>query len=345
MIQNTFVLSGELPVTAFEYCIAGDAKNGDVRTLEDGIIAVGQDAILHLPEYGLFGVFDGAGGAEDVGRPEVASQTAAKAVKTYVLDNAKPQYMEAGLDALDHEATLEFMKGVMGFARSEVLANQSAGLTTALFEVVRRQEQGFSVYSANAGDSSLLLYPDPSFDDYIGDDICWLTGDQEDVAGNPSNILGRVPDNIHLTDADQFTRRSFAFGRERLLMLSTDGITGSYHFDDGIDIADIEFATQLQPLLESLRSDAAFLTAVANIEKRASTTIDLDNLTWFDWEKIKPVVDKFVYTQTVHIRRQGLTAIASRLLTPKLVRDEAFPPRRTHDDKSLVLIRVPVDHR
>jgi serine/threonine protein phosphatase PrpC len=337
--EKEFALSGVLSGTELEYCVAGVARHGFLSTLEKGITAVGEDAILHLPEYGLFGVFDGAGGATDVGSPRVASQTAARAVKEFFM-NEYSKELENKQVRLELE-TVDFFKGAMDFARKRVNANRNAGLTTALFVAVDKFDGNSKVLYANAGDGSLLLYPDPAFDDYISDDIQWIAGDQEDVAGNPANILGRVPKNIQITDSDQFGFRDINADRERLLILCSDGVTGSYHVDDGIDGADIEFATRVQPLIEALQEKPLFQRALLRVERRLGKKIDVTSLTWDDWERVKPFVDKMMYSSAEILRRQELADIASRLLTPELVRPDIFPPRRMQDDKSLIILRIP----
>lgn len=48
------------------------------------ILQVGDDAGVIVPEYNAIGLFDGAGGADDIGSPRLAARLACEAVKQYL---------------------------------------------------------------------------------------------------------------------------------------------------------------------------------------------------------------------------------------------------------------------
>ena len=50
------------------------------------ILQVGDDAGVIVPEYNAIGLFDGAGGADDIGSPRLAARLACEAVKQYFTD-------------------------------------------------------------------------------------------------------------------------------------------------------------------------------------------------------------------------------------------------------------------
>jgi len=214
-----------------DYSVRGKAYNGDLVSIEPGIISVGQDCILYKPELGLFGVFDGAGGAAEVGDPSVASTIAAQAVAEYF----KTSTLGPAYD-LDH------MQGAMDFARKRVAESKNAGLTTALFFMIKQVADVTYIDYAVAGDSTLSIYPDSGYDGTRINCMDWLGPDQSDVYGDPTNVLGAVPKRIQLSDDDFFGTAVVNRSRDRYVVLATDGITGNFRLDDGIDEADIEFA-------------------------------------------------------------------------------------------------------
>jgi serine/threonine protein phosphatase PrpC len=221
-----FLQSGEMD--GMKYCLAGEAVHGDTGYIEDGIIAVGEDTLLFRPDLHLFGVFDGAGGAKDIGRPDLASQKAAQSVA----------------ESLAAAGNLEVnLAEVMNEARKAVTDHPSAGLTTALFVQVLSDKEHITIRFAAAGDCTAGIYPDPDYDDRKYDDVLWFAGDQSDPFGSPTNYLGTEQDRVSRMSEDQIgevvIKRS---KKQRWLFLSTDGVTGSFGIYDGIDESDIEYA-------------------------------------------------------------------------------------------------------
>lgn len=64
-----------------QYTLMGRPMNGDAYEVDDEIVVVGEDTAVVLPQYGVIGVFDGAGGTKDMGSPLEAALIAADAVR------------------------------------------------------------------------------------------------------------------------------------------------------------------------------------------------------------------------------------------------------------------------
>lgn len=226
-----FIQSGETGAGAMQYCLAGEAVNGGVHYVEDGIVAIGEDTILYRPDLRLYGVFDGAGGASDIGRADLASRLSAEAVVGF----------------FERYGTLEvdttFMQEALQHARAAVSASQEAGVATGLFiYVAEPNEEAIKILYAAAGDCSAGVFPDPVFDGKKYDDVLWFAGDQEDFIGDPTNFIGKESGRIKRQAEDQCGEVEACLKRERFIFLCSDGITGSLGRHDGIDEADIEYA-------------------------------------------------------------------------------------------------------
>lgn len=107
------------------------------------ILQVGDDAGVIVPEYNAIGLFDGAGGADDIGSPRLAARLACEAVK---------QYFRLGGGDVS-----EALQG----AREAVSMNKDAGVCVG---VVMRITDG-KVTVANAGDTAVALYQEGADDD------------------------------------------------------------------------------------------------------------------------------------------------------------------------------------
>lgn len=212
-----------------QFCLAGEAVHGDAHYVEDGIVAIGEDVLLFRPDLNLLGVFDGAGGATDIGRADIASQTAAKAIVSY-MERARDSGKQADMGA------------ALQSAREIVTHTKGAGLTTGLFLQLEPQAKGVRIAFAAAGDCAAGVYPDPVFDDRKYDDVLWFAGDQSDHFGDPTNFIGTEKGRVKRASEDQYGEVIIPTSKERWLFLSTDGVTGSFGIMDGIDEADIEYA-------------------------------------------------------------------------------------------------------
>jgi len=231
MPKSHFMQSGENLSIGSEYCLIGEAVNGTVNYIGDGIIGIGEDTILFRPEHNLYGVFDGAGGETDIGRADLASQTAATAVAEYFEKN----------DTRDIDK--EFMADALLYARSAVAHTKGAGITTGLFLRLSDDINGLiKVQFACAGDCVAAIYPDPIFDDRKYDDVLFFAGDQADRFGHPTNFLGTEKARVKRESDDQIGQSTINTLKKRWLIVSSDGIFGSYGVGDGLDEADIKYA-------------------------------------------------------------------------------------------------------
>lgn len=229
--RSHFMQSGENLSIGSEYCLVGEAVHGDVAYIGDGIIGIGEDTILFKPEYNLYGVFDGAGGATDIGRADLASQTAATAVAEYFEKNNT------------QDVDRDYMEDALSYARSAVTHTKGAGLTTGLFlRLSDSPNEQLRIQFACAGDCVAAIYPDPVFDDRKYDDVLFAAGDQADRFGQPTNYLGTELDRVKRKSEDQIGQTIINTLKKRWLMISSDGIFGNYGVGDGLDEADIMYA-------------------------------------------------------------------------------------------------------
>ncbi len=240
--RSQFMQTGETPSLNLEYCLTGEAYHGDVKYVDEGIIGVGEDTLMFLPEHGLFGVFDGAGVASDVGRADIASQTAAKAVAEYFINN------------LDIEKSKQFMQEALTHARKVVSVTEGAGITTGLFvHLSESTNKNLRVLFGSAGDCAAALYPDPVFDDRRYEDALWFAGEQDDTRGTPTNFIGTENSRVKRGTSDQAGElKLISRDKKRWLIIATDGITGSIGLSNGIDEADIEYAFTYKHNIKSI---------------------------------------------------------------------------------------------
>lgn len=163
-----------------EVALAGRAQGSDMMyCLEAGgsteIIQIGDDAGIIMPEHNVFGVFDGAGGASDIGSPQVASMAACRAVENY--------FEKGGQSATE----------AMEYARQAVIMNKEAGVCVgAIARIVGRE-----ITVVNAGDTAVALYRDA-----IDEGQIYLAEPQMDYDKQPRNYLGysdrpgRLPERV-----------------------------------------------------------------------------------------------------------------------------------------------------
>ena len=229
--KSHFMQSGENLRIGSEYCLVGEAVHGDVSYIGDGIIGIGEDTILFKPEYNLYGVFDGAGGATDIGRADLASQTAAAAVAEYFEKN------------MTQDVDKDYMADALSYSRSAVAHTKGAGLSMGLFlHFSPAPNNQILIQSACAGNCVSAIYPDPVFDGRKYDDVLFFAGEQADVFGQPTNFLGTDKARVKREAEDQIAQTTINTFKKRWLIVSSDGIFDSYGIGDGLDEADIMYA-------------------------------------------------------------------------------------------------------
>lgn len=315
-----------------EFAVATKGLHGAIENIDEHTMGAGDDTALFVPEQRLFGVFDGAGGATDVGKPWIASRTAARAA----VDFWSLQDLEKRPTAdsqLVYET--ELMQDAMKFIRKRVNADTEAGLTTvAMTKFVKHGKRIVGFVYANAGDSSVLLYPDQNAQ-YRDEELKIVAGEQINAEQYcPSNIVGRIPERVAelVTDQDQVGFQTLP-NSETYILLATDGVNGSWQRTAELTDDDFRLALEYEPLIKAaLKKDSVRL----DLQKAATKhNFSLQAFDWEQWyEYIKPVLTNRSLTQ---VREPSIQEVIESILDPRIVNPTVQDGRR--DDKSAVLIK------
>ncbi len=323
--------------------MAGRARNAEsIQYLEGscGILQIGDDAGVILPEHNVIGLFDGAGGACDIGSPPLAAKVACRAVEQYFRTGGN-NVAEALQDA-----------------REAVIANKDAGICVGAVMQIDDKK----VMVANAGDTAAVLYREG-----IDDEKLYIADPQRSDMGGPLNYLGacdvagRLPERVE----DDYTCRELYPGDKLFLM--TDGAWGiknmragsleSYNFEAALndwpmfEQAKGSFPDLEQKIRELLRSDAARelrkSEIVANTDELGRLhedymnvgLLDPDRYTlgdtdWLIWQEIvKPHLESFETSR----RKIGMTAIAGAFLLRPIRWPFEAPPQ---DDATVAVVDI-----
>lgn len=198
-----------------EIVLAGRARGGKaVDCLEAGssteVAQIGDDAGIIMPRHNVFGVFDGAGGASDIGSPRVASRVACRAVENY--------FEDGGQSAAE----------AMEYARQAVIMDKEAGVCVgAIARIVGRE-----MTVVNAGDTAVALCRDG-----VDEEQIYLTEPQMGYDRQPLNHLGhsdrpgRLPERVQ----DEVAEGELKDGDTLFMMTDGAWIVGGeplefYHF-------------------------------------------------------------------------------------------------------------------
>lgn len=319
-----------------EHAVVGKALHGDLHSINKHVTAVGQDTILAMPSLNIYGVFDGAGGAYDVGRPDLASQTAALAAEEYFLAQEYSRYSPNPKDIFNRE--YEIMRGAMKYLRESVEDNAEAGLTTAvMYRIFETGEGATTISYANAGDSALLLYPDPDVEDDFNE-VRLIAGDQKSKLyfGSPSNAVGRQPFRLRHLESyghDQIGFVGFDNSRDRYLLLGSDGVMGDYTNATEMLGYHVDYALEIEPKISAALGMASVAGVVKAVAERRD--INLDDFDWEVWDRqIEPLLPEELNTIAPRIGQ-----VASALIQPRIAWE--FERQVRPDDKSLVCIKIP----
>lgn len=162
-----------------------------------------EDAHLLMPEQGLFAVFDGAGGTNNVnGGARIASQTAA----------AKVHELASNLD-LANQGNLAW---ALNEASRAIEADPRAGLSTGVVAKVIEENGAKKLAYASVGDSRIYIVRENSF-------VIPVTKD-EGEGKFITNALGRINSRDHSSRTKQLGSVDLWPGDR--IVLCSDGITG-----------------------------------------------------------------------------------------------------------------------
>ncbi len=191
-----------------EFAIYGRAVNGEARVVDDETTLIGQDVALALPTRDAAAVFDGAGGATDVGSPEKAALTSAKVFRDYIYE---------GGDDLN-EALSEI--------RLAVESDEESGVCVGTIALVKDGK----VKSLNVGDTSAFIY------DTKAEDVTFAAKQQTSF-GQPDNYIGRK--GLYMPDIKSGSFSEFKYDDGSELYLMSDGVSG--HLDQGKEMQGYHF--------------------------------------------------------------------------------------------------------
>lgn len=323
-----------------ETALAGRARGSDtIDCLEVGsstkIVQIGDDAGIIMPEHKVFGVFDGAGGASDIGSPRMASMVACQAVENYFEDGG-----QSTAEAMEH-------------ARQAVIMDKEAGVCVgAIARIIGRE-----MTVVNAGDTAVALCRDG-----VDEEQIYLTEPQMDYDRQPRNYLGhsdrpgRLPERVQ----DEVAEGELKDGD--MLFMMTDGawsVGGEplefYHFKAArADWPEFERVKTLRPELQEeirqlLHSDEAKSLREREIAANSDyfgrlhedmvseglldpERYSLEHTDWLIWhEIIEPYLENLGLLRQ---RKFGAAAIARSLITQPI----RWPFETLADDDATAIV-------
>lgn len=293
--------------------VVGRPVNGDAEVVSRTITKVGQDTAVVLARQGVIGVFDGAGGAADVGSPEEAALVAADAVE---------QYFHGDGDNL---------MAAMQYAREAVTDTPTAGVCVGA--LVRLHWN--TLESVTAGDAGAFLYD-------IASQSMSMVAEQQLHGYEPANYLGRPIPSIAASASDAYSTSPYRPQTGQELYAMTDGALGNWRRGDDLQDYHVQAAhDESQLLRDALVADPLF---ARHIQQRLAELVDEadtprhpepftpQQVDWTSWEKVvKPYITELDPPRAAISR----WALCEALIT----RPIAWPFERPHrDDATIVMV-------
>lgn len=312
------------------FSLLGRAHNGEAEQIDEDIFLAGQDALFVLPEHNVAGVFDGAGGATDIGSPALAAITAARAVR----------------DIIKRRGDGVSVGEAMESARHAVVTHPEAGICVGGFVRMKRN----TLEIANAGDTGVAVY-------HSHNETLEMPGEQQTNSINPLNSLGRQERGIRNEVDDLVTTKSISPVHDQVYILS-DGVLGNwrlgtelqeYHFQaahaDYLRLATAErhIPHLEEKLREQLSTEAARVLKERQLRENDVCSPELDNpamfsIKQFDWalweEIVKPYIDRHLTAPVIVGAHAVNAALATRQIAWQF-------ERLREDDASIIRIAPP----
>lgn len=310
------------------FTVVGRPHNGVAAEVSETIVKIGQDVVMVSPRLNVVGVFDGAGGATDIGSPEKAALTAAQAVERY--------FKDGGDDLPD----------ALEFARNAVKSNQEAGLCVAALARFHHD----TVQAVNAGDTGVVCYDSEQA-------VLDVIVEQQSEFGQPTNYLGRHVDRIALPIPDASASYHQPYRSSQELYVLSDGAFGNWQQNNALESHHFQAAhNEYQLLYEARyydkdfeRNIRALLVSTAAAELRDKQIEEMgyvhspelnDPLCFwgnsFDWSLWEEIVLPYIQTlQLPRSRKLGSRAICESLLARPI---SWLFERSPYDDASIVMI-------
>lgn len=317
-----------------QYTLVGRPIHGNAYEVDNEVLVVGEDTAVVLPQYGVIGVFDGAGGAKDMGSPLEAAITAADAVRN--------QYRRHNGDISGAD--------VMRRAGEMVARNPDAGLCMgALLRIYKD-----SLEITNVGDTGIWTY------DATNDKEEIIAEQQLDRAnrGDPSNYMGDPAPRIPPRSTADF-HATVPYSPEKELYIGSDGVLGNWvHGNELLYVGQLKTAHSDEALLNSLRdNDGAFVTNIREILRsqtvaklRKEQLADYNQIISpefadpnvftgkrFDWEVWSNIVQPYARTLNLPLRQEiSRRAILTSLINPSI--RWPFEDWKDNDDATVAMI-------
>lgn len=320
-MSTEYLAEGRL-ANGFEYGIAGRALNGDVKRIGH-VVMVGQDAVAIVPEHNAIVLFDGSGGATDVGSAEEAAFTAANAAQSHIREEPNTPLAD-----------------VMSTARSAVIANHAAGLCIGAIARLSTEtnQRAVKIEAIHAGNIALPLY-----DAYNKQTKLLMKQQMNDYSLDPLNHLGRTPKRIKPPIADEHHSMYLPDPLHHGLFLLTDGAFGFWQTNQCLENSDFAIAhdwgswlqdaidtipnleEKLRSLIPETPQPVAWYEDVdPSPERLDSSLFAIDSFGWDTWEGVvKPYLEKL----SIPRKPVGALAVARALLDRRICWDfEKIPP-------------------
>lgn len=319
------------------FSVAGRSRHGEAYSFNQQVDVIGQDVSLVMPEHNVIAVFDGAGGATEVGSALKAALTAADATSLY--------FRRGGEDVYD----------AMEYARQAVISDSTSGVCVGSIAQMHKEH----IHMVTAGDTSALVYDT---------DKKSVTGylKQQSDRNMPANFLGRTNRYIPRTSTDIGETITYNDENDELYLM-TDGAFGSA--PHGTDLQDSHFQAAHDDylILQSAIDDYPEVEAMVRHELRGNRakqlkdfqllhksvndfgegawhSPELDNpasfsLRRFDWDIWEEIVEPIVSRLGIQ-PKLGAKALTAALLDRRISWESERPPG---DDATLVVVNPLVD--
>ncbi|HMS93068.1 MAG TPA: PP2C family serine/threonine-protein phosphatase [Candidatus Saccharibacteria bacterium] len=318
-----------------EYTLVGRPVNGEAYEVDDEIVVVGEDTAVVLPQYGVIGVFDGAGGTKDMGSPLEAALTAA--------DTVRHEYQVYDGDVSGADVMRRAGKAVAQNPEASLCMGALLRIRNGLLEVANVGDTGIWTYDTTNNEEKMIAEQQLSRMD----------------GGDPANYMGKPTRRIPPRSMADF-HAIIPYAPKKEVYIGTDGILGNWVYGN-----ELLYTGQLEvthdndfPLFDNLRrNDENF---VANIRRLLGSELggrlrqeqlaghdeiispELDNPDLFtgerfDWEIWSNIVQPYARTLDLPPRQKlSQCAILTSLINPGI--RWPFEDWKDNDDATVAMI-------
>ena len=317
-----------------QYTLVGRPMNGEAYQVDDEIVVVGEDTAVVLPQYGVIGVFDGAGGTKDMGSPLEAALTAADAVRH--------EYQVHDGDVSGAEAMRQAGEAVAQNPEASLCMGALLRVRNGLLEVT------------NVGDTGIWTYDTTNNEEEV---IAEQQLNRMD-GGDPANYMGKPARRIPPRSMADF-HAIVPYAPEKEVYIGSDGVLGNWvrgnellysgqlsiaHDDDllldSLREHDGNFVVNIQKLLAGQPGAELREKQLAGYNEVISPELDDPDIFTgerFDWEIWSSIVQPYARTLDLSPRQKlSRRAILTSLINPSI--RWSFEDWKDNDDATVVVI-------